>query len=137
MRYLLPIFLLMLLLGCKTYKVIKPNEIKAVYVLFKGRADHREYKLFDDSIVKFDVKHSNVRLALDKYKNKLGLFRQEPTNYLDSFIINKRIIKPVPVKVLPLHEFGYIVTHANELFFYGIIESVFEDLTHNRVYFEE
>ena len=136
MRFYVSIFFIIILFGCKTYKPIKPNEIKAIYTLYKGKYRYREYTLFDSSVVKFDIKHSQVKIALEKYKNRLDQLRNAPVNYLDSLIINKRTYKPVPVKILPLREFGYVQTHSGKLIFYGI-GGAFIDLTNSKVYYGE
>lgn len=136
MRLFLTVFFLMFLFGCKTYKAINPSDIKSVYVLFKGQAERQErYKLFDGSFVYFDLRHSQVRMALEKYKDQLGSLKKLPVNRLDSFIINKKVIKPSPIKALPLTEFGCIQMQSGALISYGISVDVFIDLTNNRLYY--
>lgn len=136
MRYFLTAFFLTFLFGCKTYKAIDPNGIKSIFILFEGKADKEmRYKLYDSSVVGFDLWHSQVKSALEKHKDRLESLKKIQSSHLDSFIINKAIIKARPIKVAPLTEFGYIQTQSGALIFYGISESVFIDLTNGKVYY--
>lgn len=138
MKYFLSLFVLVYLSSCMSYKPLAKSNIKAVHVLFKDSSwyHYEGYKLYDGSTVKWDKQNANVKAALNNYKNKIGELPKEGSSYLEHFLLNKNIIKYMPIKVGPLKEFGYIETSSNEFVFYGVMEeTVFIDLTHDKVYY--
>lgn len=137
MKYFFLLFALIYLSGCMSYKRIMKDNIQAVYVLFKDSSwyHYDGYRLYDGTTVKWDKKNSGVKTALNNYKSKIEELPKEGSDYLEHFLSSKKIIKYLPIKTGPLKEFGLIKTSSNEFIFYGVMsDSVFMDLTYDRVY---
>lgn len=137
-KFVIVIFLAVLSACTVSQPKLKGN-IKNVQVLFKDTTwYHPEgYKLYDGSLIRWDKKNIAVKVALNKYRDKLGLLKKEGPDYLERFI-TKKSIKYVPIKVVPLKEFGYIETTSNQHVFYGIMgDKTFIDLSNDRVYISE
>jgi len=135
MKYFLFICGLIYLSGCASYQPLLKSNIKTVHILFKGKPENYDYNLYDDSIVHWDKKNIGIKRALNNYRNKLPLLKKEGPDYLASFFANKKNHKYVPIKVVPLNEFGYIETNSGQLIFYGLMRDTFIDLTSDKVYY--
>ncbi|MBB5440875.1 hypothetical protein HDC92_004579 [Pedobacter sp. AK017] len=134
MKYFLFIYGLISLSGCAYQPLLKSN-IKTVHILFKDNQENYSYKLYDDSVVKWDKKNIGIKRALSNNRNRLPLLKKEGPDYLAHFFINKKNHKYMPIKVLPLKEFGYIEMNSSKVIFYGIMRDALIDLTNDRVYY--
>lgn len=130
---------LVFLSGCVSHKLLLKDNIRSVSILFKDNTwgHHDGYKLYDGTVIRWDKKNVAVKAALNKYSDKLELLKKEQPDYLADFITTKNI-KYMPIKVVPLKEFGYIEMNSSQLIFYGIMgDKTFIDLTNNRVYIND
>ncbi|WP_316812255.1 hypothetical protein [Pedobacter heparinus] len=135
MKYFLFVCGLICLSGCVSYQSLIKSNIKAVHILFKDERGNYNYKLYDDSVVKWDKKNSGIKRTLTNYRNRIPLLKKEGPDYLTHFFVNKKTHKYMPIKVLPLNEFGYIEMNSNKVIFYGIMGDALIDLTDDRVYY--
>lgn len=136
MKYFVLLFVLIYITGCRSYQPIVKDNIQAVYVLFTDSSwyHYDGYRLYDGTRVTWDVKHSGVKTALNDYKNRISELPQNGPDYLERFLLDKKVIKYLPIKTVPLKEFGFIETKSNKLIFYGIGDETLMDLTYDKVY---
>lgn len=127
-----------MLFSCCVKNNLTFNKIHSIHVLFKSISydNYEGYKLKNNEIIKFDKNFSYVKLALKKYETSLDSL---PSNSLNNFKVffKKNTTRYLPIKTLPLKEFGYIKTTDNAIFYYGIIgDNVLINLTENIVYID-
>lgn len=95
MKYFLFIYGLISLSGCAYQPLLKSN-IKTVHILFKDNQENYSYKLYDDSVVKWDKRNIGIKRALSNNRNRLPLLKKEDPDYLAHFFINKKNHKYMP-----------------------------------------
>lgn len=140
MEKLIYVYLLAVMLylsACASYKPIKADNIKSVHLLFTDTIRPRKntYILFDSTIVRWDTKNLGIKKALLTYQPKINALPQKNGEHIANFLINVKHHKYLPIKVLPLTEFGYLQTNDGKVVFYGIMFDCLIDLSNDKSYF--
>ena len=131
------IICLYILFSCKTRNnAIMESNIQNIYTCYKGERSH-EYELNDNTNVKWDKKNLDIKHYLNKNKLNYSKCIKEDSQYLNVFLSSKKLINYLPIKVIPLNEFGYILTKDNKLIYYGIMNNTLIDLSKDKIYIDE
>ena len=129
--------LLTVVFSCSRYSGSRKEKIISVRPVFKDTSfnHHDGYKINQD-LVLYDKYNIHVKDFLSKKLSELTSFELDLTpDRVVNMIQGKKRHKYLPIKVVPLSEFGYLQTDKGEIIFYAIMgKDGFIDLTKNYGY---
>ena len=128
-----------LTLSCGKRHHIFPKDVIAIRPVFKDSTfQHRQGYLIGKDVIAYDKMSKNVEAFLMRKVAERDLFPADPTpsrifKLIEGLESSKLV--PLPIKVVPLSEFGYLELVSGKVVFYAIMGmDGFTDLTHQRGY---
>ncbi|GGH47409.1 hypothetical protein ACN9ML_18530 [Dyadobacter endophyticus] len=139
MKSLTLAFLTTFLISCGKRHHIFPKDVVAIRPVFKDSSfQHRQGYHVGKDVIVYDKMSENVEEFLARKVSEREMFPMDSTpNRIFKLIGGLESFKmiPLPIKTVPLSEFGYLELTNGKVVFYGIMGmDGFFDLTHRRGY---
>ena len=139
MKSLTLAFLTTFLISCGKRHHIFPKDVVAIRPVFKDSSfQHRQGYHVGKDVIVYDKMSENVEEFLARKLSEREMFPMDSTpNRIFKLIGGLESFKmiPLPIKTVPLSEFGYLELTNGKVVFYGIMGmDGFFDLTHRRGY---
>jgi hypothetical protein len=139
MKFLTLTIIATLMLSCGKRHHILPEDVIAIRPVFKDSTfqHYRGYHVGND-LIAYDKMSKNVEAFLMRKVAERDLFPADstPDRILELIggLESSKLV-PLPIKVVPLSEFGYLELVSGKVVFYAIMGmDGFTDLTHQRGY---
>lgn len=128
-----------LLISCGKRHHIFPKDVVAIRPVFKDSSfQHRQGYHVGKDVIAYDKMSENVEEFLARKVSERNMFPADSTpNRIFKLIggLESSKLVPLPIKTVPLSEFGYLELTNGKVVFYGIMGmDGFFDLTHRRGY---
>lgn len=135
------IFIMLIVFSCASsrYTALKPGDIISLHPVFKDSTfyHHGGYDLANGEHIVYDKQDSFLKQYLAEHINSVNTIQEDTnTSRVTQIFQNSKPFKPIPlpIKVAPFSEFGYMKTKGGKVISYAMQMNSFHDLTNNRIY---